>query len=209
MGANRGQWKCLDETDIQLRVLIRLKLETLALPLLHNQDVNATLRDENGQTLLHLAVLTGSTQIVRALLEQKALDNVTDSSGSSPLQMSVDDPSKEAITRALLASNADVNQKDHALRTALHVAARDGGLGQIAQLLAHDEIDVNATDERGDKPIHIVRRRPTMDPDILGGLWTSQDGERPRFRLGRHLEIARPGLKLPEEQHSEILPLGR
>ena len=69
-------------------------------------------------------------------------------------------------------SNTNVNQKDHASRTALHVAAQDGGPRQIAQLLAHKKIDINVTDEHGDKPIHIVRRRPTMKPEVLEGLWT-------------------------------------
>ncbi|NPA12491.1 MAG: ankyrin repeat domain-containing protein, partial [Aquificae bacterium] len=87
-------------------------------------------KDKNGFTILHLAVLEGSTDVVSALLKAGANPNVKDREGKTPLHYAVinasDLRSNTAKIEVLLKAGADPNAQDKYGNTPLHyIFAKD------------------------------------------------------------------------------------
>jgi ankyrin repeat protein len=73
--------------------------------------VDVDVRDDEGRTPLHSAVLGGSVGLLGLLLEARAQINVHDEQGFTPLHFAAQEYLPE-IARILLARGADVNAQD-------------------------------------------------------------------------------------------------
>ena len=133
-------------------------------------DVNV--KDESGNTPLHLAARYGSKVIVDTLLkftnsEGKKITNVNvkDKDGQTPLHMAVIYGKEDMVDTLLEFTNSEgkkitnVNVKDLFLgETPLHLAVRKGREAIVKSLLAHGA-DVNAKDSNEQTPLQVASSR--------------------------------------------------
>ncbi|XP_049405747.1 uncharacterized protein LOC125869221 isoform X1 [Solanum stenotomum] len=107
-----------------------------------------SLRNEDARSLLHVAVSSGHTEVVKILA---AADpsvsgiNSGDEEGWVPLHSAASSGNVE-IVEILLSRGADVNRKNDGGRTALHYAASKGR-AKIAELLISHGAKINAKDK--------------------------------------------------------------
>ncbi|KAJ3555048.1 hypothetical protein NM688_g2789 [Phlebia brevispora] len=112
--------------------------------------VNA--QDVDGRTPLHWACTSGSLDIVRYLLDQKAEVDLQDHSGWTSLHIAVS-AGHEDITRELLGAGADVRKANDKGLTPLHYAASKSHV-DIGKLLVARGADINARDKANQTPLH-------------------------------------------------------
>lgn len=137
------------------------KYETVVYLLEHGVDVNT--RNENGWTPLHFAARSGSSVVVRTLLERGAEVDARVGVGSNErgwtalmiaLYRYNDMPSNNEsaeIVKALLAKGADVNVSGQDGKTALMLAANSRD-ARIVQLLLEAGARVKDMDRGGERP---------------------------------------------------------
>ena len=106
--------------------------ERLAL-LLMKSGADLTVRNENGETLLHLAVANRMHKLVLSLLKKKLDVNSEDNNGQTPLFESTD----FETALLLLENGADPNHLAHDGSTPLMWASRRGGETIVRLLLKH------------------------------------------------------------------------
>ncbi|OXU20402.1 hypothetical protein TSAR_008714 [Trichomalopsis sarcophagae] len=105
--------------DMQLsRVTSTITLSSIRHLLENGANINS--KDENGNTLLHLAVKNDNIDVVKLLLNKGALVNDKTESGRTALHIAVEWGREENI-RLLLSKGAGVNSKDKDGRTPLHL----------------------------------------------------------------------------------------
>ena len=127
---------------------------TAAFLLRARADPNA--QDSTGDSLLHLAVIGRSSQLLRLLLSYKARVGMrSTSTGRTPLQEAVHEMNSAAVFHLLKAGAAACEPIGR--RTALHYAAQGGHLA-IATALVAWGASRSARDERGRQPRHVLRR---------------------------------------------------
>ncbi|CAH1414200.1 unnamed protein product [Lactuca virosa] len=113
------------------------------------------LRNEDGRSLLHVAVSSARTEVVKILA---AFDhsisgiNSADEEGWAPLHSAASSGNVE-IVKILLDRGADVNLKNNGGRTALHYAASKGWL-KVAEILLSNGAKINSKDKVGCTPLH-------------------------------------------------------
>lgn len=114
-----------------------------------------SLRNEDGRSLLHVAVSSSHPEVVKILAEAdssvKAV-NSTDEEGWAPIH-SASSIGNLDILQTLLARGADVNLQNNGGRTPLHYAASKGWV-KVAELLLSYGAKVNAKDKVGCTPLH-------------------------------------------------------
>lgn len=116
-----------------------------------NKGAKANYQTEFGETMLHMAVLTGQQEVVKLLLDNGAKINARANSqeyepaglaapirydGVTPLHQAAN-KGFTAVARLLLEKGAIVNAKDSGGNTPLHLAIRAGKPGVVAILKAH------------------------------------------------------------------------
>ena len=109
--------------------------------------------DEDGETLLHIAVVGGwDVAVTQALITAGANVNAKNMAGSTPLH---DAPFAKsiAVVQFLVARGAHVNAKNSNGLTPLHNAALAENV-EVAQFLISKKADVNAKDNVGGTPLH-------------------------------------------------------
>jgi ankyrin repeat protein len=123
-----------------------------------SKGADPNVKDEDGNTPLHLAIKANHLQIARLLVERGADVNARNKRGKTPLHIAAERSNEEAVA-LLVEKGADVNAKDESMLTPLHVAVDQGSLA-IAQLLLEKGADVNARNLWGKTPLHYAARHP-------------------------------------------------
>ncbi|XP_031400492.1 26S proteasome non-ATPase regulatory subunit 10 [Punica granatum] len=113
-----------------------------------------SLTNEDGRSLLHVAVSSGKSEVVNILCEadqSRSFINKKDEEGWAPLHSaaSIGNPQ---ILETLLNNGADINVQNDGGRTALHYAASKGWR-KIAVLISHGA-KINMKDKYGCTPLH-------------------------------------------------------
>lgn len=118
--------------------------------LLKNLDM-IQLKDRNGNTPLHIAVMFGHKELVRLLIDYGANVNERNNIHSTPLHMT----RNLGIARELIDNDAEIDAVDHEKITPLHLACRSGDI-ETAVLLIHHGANVNFQNIRGFTPLHFA-----------------------------------------------------
>jgi ankyrin repeat protein len=140
----------------------------------HGAEVDR--EDYMSNSALHLAVTVQSMNIVELLLQHDANVNAQNKHEITPLHLATK-AQLLGISKLLLDNGANVNAKDQYTRsTALHQAAEQGDYDQINMILDYNP-DINMTNSRGETPIKILRRQPTLNPEGLLRMKPADDDE--------------------------------
>ncbi len=116
---------------------------------------NPSLRFDEGQTPLHVAVILGEYAMVEYLINNKAAVSAKDSSGATALHEAVRYGHLE-IVNLLLDNGADVNARDSLGKTPLLIITPENNQFEIYEALLSSGADLNATDSFGDTALHIA-----------------------------------------------------
>lgn len=118
-------------------------------------------RDENGNSLLHMAVRAGNIEIVKYLVSRNADVNIENSRNETPLQLAVNESSLE-IVKYLISHGADVGVKDNFNKTPLHNAVIEGEI-ELVKFIVSQGPDLNAKDNSRESPLFIAIRHNRLD----------------------------------------------
>jgi ankyrin repeat protein len=122
---------------------------------------NVNVRNNNGQTPLHLACQVGSHDVVQLLLGRGADMEVQDDSHSTPLLVALEHGARltggafKAVAKLLVESGANVNIRNNRDQTPLHLAC-EHGYHDVVRLLLDQDADVEAQDNRHSTPFHLA-----------------------------------------------------
>ncbi|XP_031352819.1 uncharacterized protein LOC116177831 isoform X2 [Photinus pyralis] len=121
------------------------------------------LRDNSGNTPLHLAVRRGAFQLVESLLRIGADVNCTDYQGNTPLHLAVGRVSadKKIIVQMLLAHEASVEVPNKYGETPLIIAIKNSNTDVVEGLI--NGANVNCKDASGSMPLHYVVEQGNED----------------------------------------------
>ncbi len=149
--------------------------------LLHQKEEGidlACIKDDRGQTLLHMAATFGLCNCLRFLLDipqVKGLVNVRERGGLRPLHMSAVNGHVVAA-KLLLEAGAQVNIVSTLGATPLHVAAARGQW-DVARELLRASSDPSALDKRGLTPGQYVTKVGLRPPEDVLQLFGLSNGE--------------------------------
>jgi len=108
--------------------------------------------DVDQRTPLHWAASSGSIDIARFLIDQKADVNKPDISGWTPLHIAVS-AGNDSVVQELVGAGADVNRKNDKGISPLHYAASKSRI-DTGRLLISRGADINAKDNANQVPLH-------------------------------------------------------
>lgn len=155
------------------REVVQMLLESKAIP---------SLTSDKQETVLHIAIFYGYTQILEDLLKNpycKQFINVKDQDGKTPLHKAMLSQSSQEMVTLLVANGADVNATDKYGYTALHWAAKNGDCVS-AELLLKNGAKVDLANINGDLPFDLAIRHGS-DDFIHFILQTPQRVQKPNF----------------------------
>jgi ankyrin repeat protein len=109
--------------------------------------MNINVRDNDGNTALMLASMTGDPEIINLLIGKGADVNARSASGYTAL-MYVSSKGDKATAKLLIEKGADVNSRNNSRDTALMLASLNGNF-EAAKLLVESGADVNARNNKG------------------------------------------------------------
>lgn len=156
--------------------------------------------DVDQRTPLHWAASSGSVDIARYLIDQKADVNLIDSSGWTPLHIAASAGQLEVV-QELIGAGADVSRKNDKGITPLHYAASKSHI-DIGKLLISRGADINARDNANQVPLH--RAATTGSVGFIRLLVESQKPSGPKVRLNPADRIGNTPLHLAmESAHAE------
>ncbi|ETW82767.1 hypothetical protein HETIRDRAFT_450525 [Heterobasidion irregulare TC 32-1] len=159
--------------------------------------------DVDGRTPLHWAASSGSLEITRYLIDQKADINKMDGSGWSALHIAVS-AGNEEVAKELIGAGADVNQRTDKGLTPLHYAASKSRV-DIGRFLISRGADINARDKANQHPLH--RAATTGSTGFVNLLLHPPEGA-PKTRLNTGDRLGNTPLHLAmESAHAESAAL--
>ncbi|KAK6469275.1 ankyrin repeat and protein kinase domain-containing protein 1-like isoform X2 [Huso huso] len=118
------------------------------------KEVHVTMVFEDNYSLLHYAVATGDTEIVKQVLSFGAKVDSQSVNGYTPLIIAALYKYPD-LCSLLIEHKADVNLSDEDKWTPLHFAAQNGD-DKIVRLLLDSNADVNAKERDGWAPLHLA-----------------------------------------------------
>ncbi|XP_066240806.1 nuclear factor NF-kappa-B p105 subunit isoform X3 [Saccopteryx leptura] len=162
-------------------------------------------QDENGDSVLHLAIIHFHTQLVRDLLEVTSglvLDDIINMRNDlyqTPLHLAVI-TKQEAVVEDLLRAGADLSLLDRLGNSVLHLAAEDGHDKILGILLKHKKaaLLINHPNGEGLNAIHIATMSSSV-PCLLLLLAAGADvnaQERKSGRTALHLAVEHDNVSL-------------
>jgi ankyrin repeat protein len=110
-----------------------------------DRNVDLSLIDDNGDTALHLAVVSNSPELAKFLMDSGADADAVNMLGFSPLQLAMKSRA-QAIIDTFSTRGRFVDNRDNQGRTPLFDAASRGDLAVVRQLIARGA-DVRASDK--------------------------------------------------------------
>ncbi|KAK7267029.1 hypothetical protein RIF29_19693 [Crotalaria pallida] len=111
-------------------------------------------KDQNGQTLLHLAVSQGRPDLVQLLLEFKPNVEALSRSGSTPLE-AASSSGESLIAELLLAHKANTERSGSFMFGPIHYAARNGHI-EVLRLLLLKGAKVDSLSKDGNTALHLA-----------------------------------------------------
>jgi hypothetical protein len=136
----------------------------------HVGDINLAFGDSYGNTLLHLAVKSGSLECAKMLLNRGVDINVKDMDMNTPLHFAAKLKSSHCL-EYLLKSGAEVCERNTSRNTPLHFAAQAACAESVKLLVeyisrsnSHDvEIEVNSTNSNERTPLHLAAQSGSLE----------------------------------------------
>ena len=125
-----------------------------------NAGLEINKKDNNGQTVLHVAIKEGHEEIIKFLISKRVDLNIKDSSGSTALFYAVT-KNQNNIIKLLLEKGANVDVKNNSLFTPLHKAALGGADEALELLLSHNP-NINALANSESTALDLVLMRAEM-----------------------------------------------
>lgn len=111
-------------------------------------------QDQDGNTLLKIAVLNSQVNIVRTLLDEGADVNAPDSNGTICLHTAVDIGNKDVV-RLLVEKGSYLNGRNDNYETPLAVSVTKENVA-VVNILLDKHANVNITDSFGNSPLHVA-----------------------------------------------------
>jgi ankyrin repeat protein len=124
--------------------------------------VDLGVKDEEGNTMLHLAAKKGILNLVQYLLEKGIDPNIVNDNGDTPLHQALAGEQGEfmvEIVKALREKYANFNAQNNEGDTFLHKALRNYKYNGSIKELLDSKADVNISNKKGVTPLHIAARR--------------------------------------------------
>ena len=122
--------------------------------LLRQEDVDVKGLEAGGLSALHMAATSGSTEVVRLLIDRGSDVAAQSESGLSPLYLACENGSVPAM-RILIDAGAPVESKVENGRTPLHAACKQQ-TPDAAELLVKHGADISVEDKDGYTPLHLA-----------------------------------------------------
>ena len=166
--------KCLDvvnklfQTALHIAVLTR---QRKVVQKLASKGCDLTMRDQQGNTALHIACRDGSEKLVKDMVgslsddveKRKELFSIRNCEGLTCLHLAAQGHYYEIIGY-LFAKGADVNIGDaKSGRTILHYAAERKDVETVVVLLTHPSIDIDCETYKGETPLLLAYWRNYQD----------------------------------------------
>lgn len=136
--------------------------------LLLDHGADPHVRDNDGNTPLHIAASRGYLKVTRILLERNAEVNIRDDDGSTPL-LKASASGHHDVVQLLLDNDADADVRDNNGNTALHLAAAGGVFGVDLSRMA--KLFAPVAEDNTRKYEESVTIRRTSDSNSWGELW--------------------------------------
>ncbi|WP_353280976.1 ankyrin repeat domain-containing protein [Wolbachia endosymbiont (group B) of Tholera decimalis] len=111
-------------------------------------------KDNHGQTLLHIAAKSGNLNVMKCLVNKGASTNTKDKYDNTPLH-SAAYAGELDIVKYLIIKNNNINAKGEYGRTPLHIAAINGDLDMVEYLIKR-YANIDAKDNCGMTPLHLA-----------------------------------------------------
>ncbi|WP_341816915.1 ankyrin repeat domain-containing protein [Wolbachia endosymbiont (group A) of Agelastica alni] len=117
-----------------------------------NRGADVNVKNNRGDTPLHLVARNGHLEVVEKLIENGANVNEKDIHGETPLHRAAEKGRLEVVEK-LIENGANVNEKDIHGETPLHRAAEKGRL-EVVEKLIENGANVNEKGDNENTPLH-------------------------------------------------------
>ncbi|WP_261983855.1 ankyrin repeat domain-containing protein [Wolbachia pipientis] len=111
-------------------------------------------KDNHGQTPLHIAARSGSLNIVKYLINKSADINAKDKYDNTPLHLAADTGEFDIVKYLIIKGN-NINAEGERGWTPLHIAAKNGELNMV-EYLVKKYANIDAKDNYGGTPLHLA-----------------------------------------------------
>ncbi len=150
------------EKEVEINVEDRINVIKY---LLTCENINPTIKNKMGQTLLYFAAESGEVGMLEVLLKQPAIANLLsnqDESGNTPLHAAVEKNHAEAVKLILVKmkeKNINPNTKNTHGETPMHIGAANKHIATMKSLLECPEIKLDEKDKDDNTPLHAALMR--------------------------------------------------
>jgi len=118
-----------------------------------NKEINLNVKDNFGNTPLHLSIISDNMNSVKILTLKGADVNIKNNEGNTPLHIAARFGNVD-IAKVLVKSGADVKAKNNDGFTPLHTASANGHI-KMAEFLLKSGSNINDKDKNGDTPLRV------------------------------------------------------